>query len=1466
SSIQCLPRTRPLNAERTPIKSAASTRAIKKIVYTQIKITWVDHIHDALTQFLVRVISVGPMPNHIAFIMDGNRRFARKHNLRLEYAHRYGLLSLMAMVKYCYEFRVKCVTIYAFSIDNFRRKPEEVKYLMDLLQETIEGLMKQGSIVERYGVRVHFAGRLNLLSESCRLAAEKAMLFSANNSSLLVTICLAYTSTSEILHAVREACEEKRGGKSGSSRDDDEKHIWVTPDPDIIVRSSGENRVKTHTCMAVRLSGLRLDINVSPCKTIPVIDLGHPERTGIVQQILEASQELGFFEVINHGVPETLVDDTMSVFEEKAIECSKDPIKSASSTQAVQIIQPKRNPFMVVNHYPRCPDPGLTLGLAEHRDPCLITILLQGDVYGLQVFKEWRMDRCPTTLQCLCGQHWVSVTDLTITSNGRLVGAEQRAVTNSSRARTSAAFFLYPSDEDTIQTAKPVINECNPPPYRAFQFKDFLATYMSNSQAVEEFYKPKVTMKLDKSSIINSEDDKWKETLEESNVLLSCRDDIQSIPEKYIIPREELAGKVAASPSKSIPIIDLGGTTELDRAVAVQNILKASQELGFFQVINHGVPEDVMSKAMSVFKEFFEMPVEDRASLYSLDPKRSCKVFSSNVNYATESFHFWRDGLRHPCHPLEKWIGEWPEKPTRYREDVGSYAKEVTKLASKILEMICEGVGLQSGYFEGGLSEYTLLTVNHYPPSPDTSLTMGLPKHCDPNLITILLQDDVLGLQVFKDGEWTSVEPVPNAFVVNIGYQLQIVTNDMLKSVEHRALSTGETRTSAAFFVNPSMDCTVEPAKDLIDASNPPILLSCRKDIQSVPEKYVFPPEERARELVVSSCKTIPVIDLGDTGGAGGDRAIAVQNVLKARQELGFFQVINHGVPEDLMSSAMSVFKEFFEMPAEDRASLYSEDPNRSCRVFSSTLSYARESVHFWRDGLRHPCHPLEKWIEEWPEKPTRYREVVGNYTKEVTKLSSKILEMICEGVGLESGYFEGGLSENTLLSVNYYPASPDPSLTMGIPKHCDPNLITILLQDDVLGLQVFKDGEWISVDPVPNAFVVNIGYQLQIATNDKMKSVEHRAVSTRETRTTAAFFVSPSIDCIIEPAKDLVSASNPPEADQHERSTKKAKRTDVMGVTLTITDEDDRLFPVEPCRKVSYKSMVSGKTVEAERGEEMPEDLEGFVPEESDPEDDDDEDPFCPMIRLSSNDKKRIYIRWMNTLIIKLLGKRDYNRVLFDGPWMVADHVLTVRKWQPCFDPVEVVIDRVTIWVQLPKLYQEYYDKEILLKVARRVGRPIKVDDVTLRSTRVKYARMCVEEQNPWDVGTEGRVQEPHLVVNVPSNRNTTVPKSVNKDKATAMEDASMHGGLISSSSKSQSGTQVNRRVAVSLPGPGGVASTITDQSGHQGTMLVDSGVPSNPKLLERGHNSHHGDQPNQSSGVSTLKPPDGHGIVAVL
>jgi isopenicillin N synthase-like dioxygenase len=112
------------------------------------------------------------------------------------------------------------------------------------------------------------------------------------------------------------------------------------------------------------------------------------------------------------------------------------------------------------------------------------------------------------------------------------------------------------------------------------------------------------------------------------------------------------------------------------------------------------------------------------------------------------------------------------------------------------------------------------------------------------------------------------------------------------------------------------------------------------------------------------------------------------------------------------------------------------------------------------------------------------YREVFGEYAREIGALMDRLLSLISRGLGLEKDYLKRKLGERPALysQANYYPPCPNPELTMGIPDHNDLGALTILLQSEgVTGLQAIKDGKWLSVHPVPNAFVVNLADQIQV-------------------------------------------------------------------------------------------------------------------------------------------------------------------------------------------------------------------------------------------------------------------------------------------------------------------------------------------------------------------------------------------------
>ncbi|KAH7862784.1 hypothetical protein Vadar_009502 [Vaccinium darrowii] len=306
------------------------------------------------------------------------------------------------------------------------------------------------------------------------------------------------------------------------------------------------------------------------------------------------------------------------------------------------------------------------------------------------------------------------------------------------------------------------------------------------------------------------------------------------------------------------------------------------------------------------------------------------------------------------------------------------------------------------------------------------------------------------------------------------------------------------------------------------------LLSNWSTNAQSVPANYVFPQDKRpaAGDIAAPVCKDIPVIDLSQLEGL--DRDKIVKQIMKVNQDFGMFQVINHGVSEELMDDMMNLFKEFFNMPAEDKAMYYSEDENKGFRLYTGTLNYVKDRINKWKDSVKHTCHPLEDYIQSWPQKPARYREVVGAYSLELRKLSLRILDLFCEGLGVELGYFADELSKQQGLLVHRYPPCPDPSLVFGVDGHTDSNLLT-LLQQDIYGLQIFKDGQWLGVEPIPHAFVIIICDQLEIISNGKLKSALHRVVTnTSVVRTSVVTFISPSLESIMEPIKDLVTASEP--------------------------------------------------------------------------------------------------------------------------------------------------------------------------------------------------------------------------------------------------------------------------------------------------------------------------------------------------
>lgn len=124
------------------------------------------------------------------------------------------------------------------------------------------------------------------------------------------------------------------------------------------------------------------------------------------------------------------------------------------------------------------------------------------------------------------------------------------------------------------------------------------------------------------------------------------------------------------------------------------------------------------------------------------------------------------------------------------------------------------------------------------------------------------------------------------------------------------------------------------------------------------------------------------------------------------------------------------------------------------------------------------------------------FRQVVGEYSKNVRELALRLLEAISESLGLESGYMEKALEKQAQhMAINYYPPCPQPELTYGLPGHKDPNTITIILQDGVSGLQVFRNGKWVAVNPIPDTLVINIDDMMQVYLDSLVPLIHRLAV-----------------------------------------------------------------------------------------------------------------------------------------------------------------------------------------------------------------------------------------------------------------------------------------------------------------------------------------------------------------------------------
>ncbi|CAL5014135.1 unnamed protein product [Urochloa decumbens] len=311
--------------------------------------------------------------------------------------------------------------------------------------------------------------------------------------------------------------------------------------------------------------------------------------------------------------------------------------------------------------------------------------------------------------------------------------------------------------------------------------------------------------------------------------------------------------------------------------------------------------------------------------------------------------------------------------------------------------------------------------------------------------------------------------------------------------------------------------------------------------ITRLPDSYVLPAPDRPLDLAGGGgggrVIKLPVVDLADLRDPSR-RAAALGTLDAACREYGFFQAVNHGVEGKTIGGMLDVAARFFDLPLAERERYMSADVRAAVR-YGTSFNQARDAVLCWRDFLKLACNPQRLMRDRhvaltWPEEPADLRAVASAYAAASHHLFMELMEAALQALGIGGGGMLGDLatSASQMMTVNCYPACPQPELTLGMPAHSDYGLFTLVLQDKVEGLQVMHAGRWLTVQPVPGSFVVNVGDHLEIYSNGLYKSVLHRVrVNSTRPRISVASFHSLPAERVVGPAPELVdeAAGKPP-------------------------------------------------------------------------------------------------------------------------------------------------------------------------------------------------------------------------------------------------------------------------------------------------------------------------------------------------
>ena len=281
-----------------------------------------------------------------------------------------------------------------------------------------------------------------------------------------------------------------------------------------------------------------------------------------------------------------------------------------------------------------------------------------------------------------------------------------------------------------------------------------------------------------------------------------------------------------------LPVLDIAeylSAPDSTRASEFVNLLRDTcHGPGFFYLTGHGIDAKLDASALAIARQFFDLPLAEREAI-AIGNSPHFRGYTLLKNEMTNSVVDWRDqidigpeGAAQSLQPSDPpWLNllgpnQWPANLPAMADNINNWMSQVQPVGMALMQALARGLGQSASYFDDRMSPdpYTRVKIIRYPAQPENEGSgQGLGLHHDSGIMTFILQDETPGLQVMSEGQLIDVEPMPGAYVVNLGEMMQSATSGYLRATKHQVVSPppGRQRISIAYFMNPRLDARFEP-------------------------------------------------------------------------------------------------------------------------------------------------------------------------------------------------------------------------------------------------------------------------------------------------------------------------------------------------------------------------------------------------------------------------------------------------------------------------------------------------------------------------------------------------------------------------------------------------------------------------------------------------------------------------------